>query len=73
MSADLDQGARAWRKASYSGGEQGECVEVGAFPAGADAVAVRDTKAGGRGPVLGFTAEAWSVFLAEVKEGRYSA
>jgi Domain of unknown function (DUF397) len=67
-----EQGALHWRKASYSGSEQTECVEVGQFSAGADTVAVRDTKARGAGPVLGFTAEAWGGFLADVKSGRFA-
>jgi hypothetical protein len=65
-----DQGATGWHKASYSA-DSGECVEVGAFPAGD--VAVRDTKARGAGAVLGFTAEAWTAFLTDVKDGRFAA
>jgi hypothetical protein len=66
----LDQGASGWHKSSAST-DQAECVEVGAFPAGD--VAVRDTKAAGIGPVLGFTAEAWAAFIADVKNGRLAA
>ncbi|WP_031072049.1 DUF397 domain-containing protein [Streptomyces sp. NRRL WC-3742] len=64
---NLDQGAHGWHKSSYSGNEA-ECVETGLFPAGSlRTVAVRDTKAGGTGPVLGFTAEDWTAFIAELK------
>lgn len=48
-----------WRKASYSANGGGECVEVGT----ADAVLVRDTKDNGTGPVLSFTASAWTSFV----------
>ena len=69
MAPHLDQGAHGWRKSSASG-NQNECVEVGEFPAGD--VAVRDTKADGRGPVLGFTTNAWTAFVAELKDGRFA-
>jgi hypothetical protein len=56
-----------WRKSSFSG-SSGNCVEVaGVIPA----VAVRDTKQDGRGPVLEFGADLWRGFLAEVKSGRF--
>ena len=54
-----DQGLLAWRKSSFSG--INGCVEV-AFTG--DRVAVRDSKDGGRGPVLEFTSEEWRAFLA---------
>ncbi|MBC3841903.1 DUF397 domain-containing protein [Streptacidiphilus sp. 4-A2] len=69
MAPHLDQGAYGWHKSSASG-NQNECVEVGSFPAGG--VAVRDTKAIGAGDVLGFTAEAWAAFVADVKSGRFA-
>jgi hypothetical protein len=49
-----------WRKSSYSGGDSvdSDCVEV-AF---ARAVRVRDSK-NTAGPELGFSAEAWQVFV----------
>lgn len=57
-----------WRKSSYSeGGQQGQCVEVGAFPGRPDAgVFIRDTKdlAGG---TLAVNASAWAGFVAMVK------
>jgi Domain of unknown function (DUF397) len=51
-----------WRKSSYSGDNGGACVEV----ATADNVLVRDTT-DRRGPVVTFTANAWSTFLATVR------
>lgn len=71
MLQKLDQGALDWHKSSASA-DQSECVEVGTIPSGTDVVAVRDTKAGGIGPVLGFTAEAWSAFVADVKNDRFA-
>jgi hypothetical protein len=65
----LDQGAYGWHKASFSA-DQSDCVEVGQFPAGG--IAVRDTKADGSGPVLAFSAEAWSAFVADVKDDRFA-
>jgi Domain of unknown function (DUF397) len=44
-----------WRKSSYSGGQGGNCVEVGQS---ADGAAVRDTKRRD-GVVLKFSADAW--------------
>jgi uncharacterized protein DUF397 len=52
----------SWRKSSYSGNGGGECVEV----ANSDRVLVRDSK-DQTGPVLGFTAEAWTVFIEAFK------
>ncbi len=54
-----------WRKSGYSGNGGGECVEV----ANADRVLVRDGK-DPAGPVLGFTAEAWTLFTAALKSLR---
>lgn len=51
-----------WRKSSYSGTTEGsECVEV-AF---AQAVRVRDSK-NTAGAELGFSADAWQVFVSAV-------
>jgi hypothetical protein len=50
-----------WRKSSYSGGDNGNCVEV------FNLSAVRDSK-NPDGPVLALNLRA---FITEVKEGRY--
>jgi hypothetical protein len=58
-----------WRKSSYSGGNGGNCVEVGAQPqAQADRVLIRDTK-DRQGPVLRFTQGAWRRFADQVRSG----
>ncbi len=62
----MDRGAVSWRKSSYSGGNGGECVEVGH---GREVIAVRDTKQAGRGPVLAVSPAAWLSFTAKVKTG----
>lgn len=58
-----------WRKSSYSGGEQGTCVEVADLPDGGRLV--RDTKDQGRGPTLRFTADEWRAFLLGAKDGEF--
>ncbi len=55
-----------WRTASYSGGNGGNCVEVGTV---GQAVAVRDSK-DRHGPVLALAPETWDAFLAQLKDGR---
>jgi hypothetical protein len=54
-----------WRKSSYSGGNGGGCVEVGA-QAQAARVLVRDTK-DRPGPVLRFTPGAWQRFADRMR------
>nr|WSX76120.1 DUF397 domain-containing protein [Streptomyces sp. NBC_00899] len=59
-----------WRKSSYSGGDNGSCVEVADDLVGA--VPVRDSK-DPQGPALVFPAAAWAAFVADVKAGRFAA
>lgn len=54
-----------WRKSSYSGGDQGECLEVAD---GCTGVPVRDSKAV-TGPAVVFSAGSWSSFTTAVKNG----
>jgi hypothetical protein len=56
------------RKSSYSGGNGGGCVEVGA-QAEAGRVVVRDTQDRG-GPELQFTPDTWERFADRVRSGR---
>jgi hypothetical protein len=55
-----------WRKSSYSGSDQGSCVEVlDGYPSG---VPVRDSK-NPQSPALVFRPECWSAFVDEMKGG----
>lgn len=54
----------SWRKSSYSAAA-GDCVEAATAP---QAVAVRDSKARGTGPVLIFSRKAWTAFTAGLRE-----
>lgn len=49
---------RQWRKSSYSGGGNTECVEVAIAP---EVVGVRDSK--NTAPRLAFTPTSWRAFL----------
>ncbi|MFE1960828.1 DUF397 domain-containing protein [Streptomyces sp. NPDC059479] len=55
-----------WRKSSYSGSENGDCVEVAGVFRGE--VPVRDSKNPG-GPVLVFPAGGWGAFVVALKRG----
>jgi hypothetical protein len=63
---DSDLTSAVWRKASYSNGYGGNCVEVADLDCGARAV--RDSK-NPTGPVLTFTATGWAAFTASVRAG----
>ena len=62
----MDLTSLRWRKASYSGDNGGNCVEVAGTPA---TVAVRDSK-DPDGPRLTFTRQAWAVFAHGTKRRR---
>ena len=55
-----------WRKATYSSGNGGNCIEVAATD---QTVAVRDSK-DPDGPRLTFEALAWQAFAAKIKGKR---
>ncbi|MFG3287706.1 DUF397 domain-containing protein [Streptomyces sp. NPDC048179] len=59
-----------WYKSSYSGGDQGECLEVAR---GHAVVPVRDSKAGSTGPALVFSSDGWAAFVGAVRDGRLSS
>ncbi|MFJ8491225.1 DUF397 domain-containing protein [Streptomyces sp. NPDC094038] len=59
-----------WYKSSYSGGSQGDCLEVAP---GHATVPVRDSKAGSAGPALVFSADGWAAFVGAVRDGRISS
>nr|WSY54756.1 DUF397 domain-containing protein [Streptomyces sp. NBC_00886] len=58
-----------WYKSSYSGGDQGDCLEVARGYAG---VPVRDSKAV-TGPALVFSPGGWAAFVGAVRDGRVSS
>ena len=58
----------SWRKSSHST-YNGNCVEIGHLDG--KIIGVKDAKNHGRGPVLSFTQDEWSVFLNGVKAGEY--
>jgi hypothetical protein len=60
---DMDLTRIAWRKATYSSTNGGECVEVGTVPA---TVAVRDSK-DPQGPALAFAPQVWAAFTSRVQ------
>jgi hypothetical protein len=59
-----------WHKATFSGGANGGCVEVGTIPG---YFGVRDTKLGEDSPVLAFTPTEWQAFLAGVRAGEFDS
>ncbi|WP_127357419.1 DUF397 domain-containing protein [Actinacidiphila soli] len=58
-----------WRKSTYSGGDNGDCIEVADHIPGV--VPVRDSTAP-HGPALVIPAASWAAFIAEVKSGSLS-
>ncbi|WP_103531333.1 DUF397 domain-containing protein [Streptomyces sp. SM11] len=56
-----------WFKSSYSGGNQGECLEVAL---GHASVPVRDSKAPA-GPAVVFSADGWSSFVTAIGSGEF--
>jgi hypothetical protein len=62
----MDLSRAEWRKASYSTGNGGACVEVAGNLPGT--VAVRDSK-DPDGPALAFTAASWQALLEGIKSG----
>lgn len=59
----IDLSDAIWRKASYSSGNGGNCVEVAGL---GDFFAVRDSK-DPDGPALSFGAEDWAAFLTGIR------
>ena len=63
-----DHALTAWRTSTYSGGNGGDCVEIGETER---AVVVRDSK-DRAGAVLAFGPDAWRRFAATIKKRRNS-
>ncbi|GAA0965482.1 DUF397 domain-containing protein [Acrocarpospora macrocephala] len=58
----------AWRKASFSSGNGGDCIEVAPLSGGR--VAMRDTEAPGQEPFV-VSASVWSAFVSGAKAGEF--
>jgi hypothetical protein len=65
----MDLSRAEWRKASYSTGNGGACVEVARNLSAV--VAVRDSK-DPDGPRLAFTSDDWDTFTAALKAGGFN-
>ncbi|RCG22825.1 DUF397 domain-containing protein [Sphaerisporangium album] len=59
----------AWRTATKTSSNGGDCVEVAPLSGGR--VALRDTKDKGTGPVHVFTPSEWDAFLDGAKKGEF--
>ncbi|MFJ9887502.1 DUF397 domain-containing protein [Streptomyces sp. NPDC091287] len=57
----------AWRKSSYSGGANADCLEVAH---GHTTVPVRDSKAAD-GPAVAFSSASWSSFVTAIRGGEF--
>jgi hypothetical protein len=68
MTTPHDLTGATWRKASYSSGNGGACVEVADLDHGHRAV--RDSK-DPNGSALIFTAPEWAAFTAGVRDGEF--
>ncbi len=66
MGVDGELGSLRWRKSSYSGPDNGDCIEVADGVPGV--MPVRDSKDRGRSPLL-FPVEAWGAFVGGVRAG----
>jgi hypothetical protein len=60
-----------WLKSSYSGGEQGQCVEVADVIETHNGVAVRDSK-NPNGPALLLNPASFAAFKSNVVAGRFN-
>lgn len=68
MSTEYGLARASWRRSTYSGSDNGNCVEVAdGFPG---VMPVRDSK-DPNGPALVFPAGAWSSFISAVKAGNF--
>lgn len=70
MSAHFDPSKASWRKSSYSGGDNGSCLEVA--DGGTGVLPVRDSKAP-QGPALLFPHTSWTAFVAALRNDNLPA
>jgi len=61
----------AWVKSSYSGGSEGQCVEIADVTQTHDSVAVRDSK-NPTGPALMVSPDTFTAFITNVIENEAS-
>lgn len=61
-----------WKKSSFSGSNQGQCVEIADVTAAHDTIAIRDSK-NPEGPALLFSPAAFSSFITDVAAGHFDA
>ncbi|HWR49359.1 MAG TPA: DUF397 domain-containing protein [Pseudonocardiaceae bacterium] len=64
-----DLTSATWRKATYSNGNGGNCVEIAHLHNGARAV--RDSK-NPTGPALRLTATQWTAFTTSLRSGKFT-
>jgi hypothetical protein len=64
ISPEYDFSSATWHRSSYSDGSGGNCLEIATLPL--PVVPVRDSKTP-LGPALVFRAEAWSLFVEDLK------
>lgn len=63
----MDLTRTVWKRSSYSGSNEGLCVEVATTVPGI--IAMRDSK-NPSGPALILTPAQWTAFLDDIKKGR---
>jgi hypothetical protein len=61
----------AWKKSSYSGGSESQCVEVADVTKTHSGIAIRDSK-DPNGPALMFDGAAFAGFIADVAAGQFN-
>ncbi|MCX4826860.1 DUF397 domain-containing protein [Streptomyces sp. NBC_01142] len=69
MATDLP--GAAWRKSSYSGAQEGQCVEVANVVESHQGIAVRDSK-DPNGPALLINPASFTEFIGDVANGRFN-
>ncbi|MER6523029.1 DUF397 domain-containing protein [Streptomyces sp. NPDC001553] len=73
MSATIANSGLPWRKSSYSGNSEGQCVEVADLAlAGMEGIGVRDSK-NPSGPILKLGRTAFTVFIADTRSSEAPA
>lgn len=65
VNAHFDPSKASWRRSSYSGGDNGSCLEVA--DGVADMLPVRDSKTP-HGPVLASPRASWAAFVSAVRD-----